>query len=166
MCSSDLAQITPQVRELDQNRVDLIFEVDEGPVTSVRDINFIGNHVYSDRALRDAIVTTESHWWNFFSKNDNYDPDRLEYDREQLRKYYNNRGYADFRVVSAVAELTPDQRDFYITFTVDEGVKYEFGDVQVHSQLGRLPPEMLLAAIPIRRGEVFKGDLVEDAIDA
>lgn len=160
------AQVTPQVRELDQNRVDLIFEVDEGPVTGVRDINFIGNEVYSDRRLRDAIVTTESSWWNFFDSNDNYDPDRLEYDREQLRQYYNNRGYADFRVVSAVAELTPDQRDFFITFTVDEGIRYEFGRIDVRTELNRLPAELLQAAIPIRSGEVFRGDLIEDTIDA
>ncbi|MGD9813962.1 MAG: outer membrane protein assembly factor BamA [Hyphomonadaceae bacterium] len=160
------AQVTPQVRELDQNRVDLIFEVDEGPVTGVRDINFIGNEVFSDRRLRDAIVTTESSWWNIFQSNDNYDPDRIEYDREQLRQYYNNRGYADFRVVSAVAELTPDQRDFFITFTVDEGVRYEFGTINVQTELNRLPPELLMAAIAIRQGEVFRGELIEDAIDS
>ena len=79
--------MTPQVRELDQNRVDLIFEVDEGPVTGVRNINFIGNHAFADKTLRDAIVTTESHWWNFFTKNDNYDPDRMEYDRKQTRSW-------------------------------------------------------------------------------
>ena len=160
------AQVTPQVRELDQNRVDLIFEVDEGPITGVRDINFIGNEEFSDRRLRDAIVTTESTWWNFFSNNDNYDPDRLEYDREQLRQFYNNRGYADFRVVSAVAELTPDQRDFFITFTVDEGVRYEFGEVRIQTELNRLPESLLRNSIPIRNGTVFRGDQIEDAIDA
>ncbi|MET0181584.1 MAG: outer membrane protein assembly factor BamA [Caulobacterales bacterium] len=160
------ASVTPQVRELDQNRVDLIFEIDEGPVTGVRDINFIGNREFSDGRLRDAIVTTESHWWNFFSKNDNYDPDRLEYDREQLRQFYTNRGYADFRVVSAVAELTPDQKDFYITFTVDEGEKYEFGNVRVETALDRVSADALRAAIPIREGDLFKGDLIEDSIDA
>ena len=160
------AQVTPQVRELDQNRVDLIFEVDEGPVTGVRDINFIGNEEFSDRTLRDAIVTSESQWWNFFDSNDNYDPDRLEYDREQLRQFYNNRGYADFRVVSAVAELTPDQRDFFITFTLEEGVRYEFGEIRVETQLNRLSEQLLLAAVPIRRGTVFRGELIEDTIDA
>jgi outer membrane protein insertion porin family len=160
------AQVTPQVRELDQNRVDLIFEVDEGPITGVRDINFIGNEEFSDRRLRDAIVTTESTWWNFFSNNDNYDPDRLEYDREQLRQFYNNRGYADFRVVSAVAELTPDQQDFFITFTVDEGVRYEFGEIRIQTELNRLPEAMLRAVIPIRSGSVFRGDQIENAIDA
>lgn len=160
------AQVTPQVRELDQNRVDLIFEVDEGPVTGVRDINFIGNEVYSDRRLRDVIVTTESTWWNLFENNDNYDPDRLEYDREQLRQYYNNRGYADFRVVSAVAELTPDQRDFFITFTVDEGIRYEFGEIRIQTELNRLPEGLLRAAVPITTGAEFRGELIEDAIDA
>ena len=160
------AQVTPQVRELDQNRVDLIFEVDEGPVTGVRDINFIGNEEFSDRRLRDAIVTTRSSWWNFFSSNDNYDPDRLEYDREQLRQFYSNRGYADFRVVSAVAELTPDQRDFYITFTVDEGVRYEFGEIQIQTELNRLPENLLRAVNPIRSGTEFRGEQIEDAIDA
>jgi outer membrane protein insertion porin family len=160
------AQVTPQVRELDQNRVDLIFEVDEGPVTGVRNINFIGNDEFSDRRLRDVIVTAESSWWNFFQSNDNYDPDRLEYDREQLRQYYSNRGYADFRVVSAVAELTPDQEDFYITFTVDEGVRYEFGEIRVQTELNRLPESLLLAAVPIRSGTGFRGDLIEDAIDS
>lgn len=160
------AQVTPQVRELDQNRVDLIFEVDEGPVTGVREVNFIGNREFSDRRLREAIVTTESKWWNFFSSNDNYDPDRLEYDREQLRQFYNNRGYADFRVVSAVAELTPDQRDFYITFTVDEGVRYEFGEIRIQTELNRLPESLLRATMPIRSGTEFRGDQIEDAIDA
>jgi len=160
------AQVTPQVRQLDQNRVDLIFEVDEGPVTGVRDINFVGNEEFSDRRLRDAIVTAESSWWNLLQNNDNYDPDRLEYDREQLRQFYTNRGYADFRVVSAVAELTPDQRDFFITFTVDEGVRYEFGEIRVRTELNRLSEETLLATVPIRRGSVFRGELIEDAIDA
>ena len=160
------AQVTPQVRELDQNRVDLIFEVDEGPVTGVRDVNFIGNEAFSDRTLRDAVVTNRSSSWNIFNSNDNYDPDRLEYDREQLRQFYSNRGYADFRVVSAVAELTPDQRDFFITFTVDEGEQYEFGEIRVETELNRVSEELLLSAVPIRTGSEFRGDLVENSIDS
>jgi outer membrane protein insertion porin family len=101
------AQVTPQIVELPQNRVDLVFEISEGPVTGVRRIAFIGNESYSDRRLRGEIVTTEARWWRFFSSNDNYDPDRIEFDREQLRTFYNDRGYADFRVTSVVAELTP-----------------------------------------------------------
>lgn len=160
------ATVTPQVRELEQNRVDIIFEVDEGPVTGVRSVNFIGNKEFSDRDLREAVLTEESHWWKFFSKNDNYDPDRLEYDRELLRQYYTNRGYADFRIVSATAELTPDQKDFFITFTIDEGEKYEFGDVKVETELDKVPSELLRAVVPIRTGQMFEGELIEKSIDA
>jgi len=124
------AQISPKVVEQPQNRVDLVFEISEGPVTGVRRINFIGNEAFSDRRLRGEVVTAETRFWRFFSSNDNYDPNRLEYDRELLREYYTDRGYADFRVVSAVAELTPDQEDFFITYVLEEGNQYEFGEVR------------------------------------
>src|SRR5690606_34492553 len=93
------ATITPQLVELEQNRVDLVFVIDEGVSTGVRRINILGNEAYSDNDLRDVMVTQRSTWWNFFSSNDNYDPNRLEYDREQLRDFYTNRGYYDFRIV-------------------------------------------------------------------
>ncbi|MFZ4070476.1 MAG: outer membrane protein assembly factor BamA [Caulobacterales bacterium] len=160
------AAITPQVRQLDQNRVDLIFEIDEGPVTGVRSVNFLGNKQFSDRDLQDAILTEPSRWWKFFSRNDNYDPDRLEFDREKLRQFYTNQGYADFRVVSAVAELTPDQKDFFITFTVDEGQKYDFGKINVETKLSKVDPVLLKAVIPIVEGSQFRGEAVEKSIDA
>jgi outer membrane protein insertion porin family len=90
--------------------VDLIFEITEGPKTGILRVNFLGNQEFSDGDLRGVIATERSKFYKFFSNNDNYDPDRLEYDREQLRKFYQNQGYYDFRIVSAVAELTPDQR--------------------------------------------------------
>ena len=157
--------VTPNYKPLNQNRVDLIFEISEGPVTGVRSINFIGNEEFPDRRLRSEIVTKQSRLWRFFSSNDNYDPDRVEYDRELLRQFYANQGYADFRVVSAVAELTPDQEDFYITFTVDEGEQYDFGEVKVETALDKLDGEGLAALLPIKTGEQFKGDLIEDSVD-
>ncbi len=159
------AQVTPRIVELPQNRVDLIFEISEGPVTGVRRVNFIGNDSFSDRALRGELVTVESHWWRFFSTNDNYDPDRLEYDRELLRQFYQNRGYADFRVVSAVAELTPDQEDFYITFTLDEGDIYHFGEITVESELPDVDPDFLRQILPVQTGGLFQGELIEDSVD-
>lgn len=159
------AQITPQVVEQPQNRVDLIFEISEGPVTGVRRINFIGNEAYSDRRLRSEVLTRESRFWRFFSSNDNYDPDRLEYDRELLREYYTDRGYADFRVVSAVAELTPDQKDFYITYVLEEGNRYTFGDVRVISEIPTLNEAGLRALIPIQSGELFVQSRIEDGVD-
>ncbi|MEL7129411.1 MAG: outer membrane protein assembly factor BamA, partial [Pseudomonadota bacterium] len=159
------AQVSPQYKPLDQNRVDLIFEITDGPTTGVRSINFIGNEVFSDGRLRSEIVTRQSRLWRFFSSNDNYDPDRLEFDRELLRQFYQNKGYYDFRVNSAVAELTPDQKDFYITFTIDEGRQYDFGEVKVETSLDKLDADALLRSVPIEEGELYRGNLIEDSID-
>lgn len=159
------ANVEPQYKPLDQNRVDLIFSIEDGPVTGVRAINFIGNDVYSDRRLRSEIVTRQSRLWRFFSSNDNYDPSRLEYDRELLREFYQNNGYYDFRVISAVADLTPDQKDFYITFTIDEGDQYEFGSISVETALEKLNDEALASIVPVQEGELYQGDLIEDSID-
>ncbi|KJS26524.1 MAG: membrane protein [Hyphomonadaceae bacterium BRH_c29] len=160
------AKVEPQYKPLEQNRVDLIFQITEGPVTGVRSINFIGNDAYSDSRLRSEIVTKQSRMWRFFSSNDNYDPGRLEYDRDKLRQFYQNNGYYDFRVTSAVAELTPDQKDFYITMTVDEGRQYDFGEVKVETALEKLNANALRAAVPIKEGALFQGDLIETTIDS
>jgi outer membrane protein insertion porin family len=159
------ATVSPKIVELPQKRVDLVFEIDEGPKTGVTRINFLGNKAFSDNDLRDVLVTKESRLWRFLSSNTNYDPDRLDYDREQLRKYYTNRGFYDFRVVSAVAELVPDQKNFAITMTVDEGPKYKFGDMKVETENKRLDPEFLRALLPIRKGELYESDKIEDAVD-
>ncbi len=160
------ANVVPKVVQQPQNRVDLIFEITEGPVTGVKRINFIGNNQYSDGALRKEIVTAESIWWKFFSSNDNYDPGRLEFDREQLRKFYTDRGFADFRVVSAVAELTPDQEDFYITFTLDEGEEYRWGEITVETELTTLNKDFLERIVNIDSGEIYKASDVESAIES
>src|SRR5262249_47560932 len=138
------ATVDPKVIQLSENRVDLVFEINEGPSTGVRSINFIGNRVYSDGTLRGVLETKESRWYRFLSTADTYDPDRLTYDRELLRKFYLSEGYADFRVVSAVAELTPDRDGFVITFTIEEGERYHFGKVDVAIGLKDLPKEAVL----------------------
>ena len=159
------ATVSPKVVQQPQNRVDLIFEIAEGPVTGVKRINIIGNAEFPDRRLRKEMATEESRWFKFFSSNDNYDPGRLEYDREQLRTFYTNRGFADFRVVSAVAELTPDQEDFYITFTVDEGEEYTWGEITVETELDDLNSDFLERLINIRPGTIYNASRVEDVID-
>jgi len=160
------ATVAPKVVQQPQNRVDLIFEITEGPVTGVRRINIIGNAEFPDRRLRKEIATTESSWYKFFSSNDNYDPGRLQFDQEQLRTFYTNRGFADFRVVSAVAELTPDQEDFYITFTVDEGDEYRWGEISVDTELDTLNKGFLENLIPFEKGQIYNASRVEDAIDS
>jgi len=160
------ANVTPQIVQLPQKRVDLIFKIDEGPKSGILRVNFLGNKAYSDGDLRDVVVTEQSRWYKFFSSNANYDPDRLEYDREQLRKYYRNRGYYDFRVSSAVAEFAPDKNGFAITFTLDEGREFKFGKVAVVTELKKLNPDVLKALIPFKTGQVYEDQKIEQATDA
>jgi outer membrane protein insertion porin family len=160
------ATVTPQIIELPQKRVDLIFKIDEGPKSGVLRVNFLGNKAFSDNDLRDVVVTEQSHWYKFFSSNANYDPDRLEYDKEQLRKYYRNRGYYDFRVASAVAELSPDKNGFVVTYTVDEGPEYKFGKISVETELQKLDKTILEALVPFRSGQIYEDEKIEQATDA
>ncbi len=160
------ATVTPKIVQLEQNRVDVVFEIDEGPETGVRAITFLGNSAFSDSDLRGVMVTQQSAWYRLFTTNDNYDPNRLDYDREQLRKFYTNRGYYDFRVLSAISELTPNDSAFGITMTVDEGDRYNFGAVDVVTENDRLNPEFLKMLLPIRTGDLYESDKIETAVDA
>ena len=160
------ASVNPQIIQRPQNRVDLIFSVSEGPTTGVSRIIFVGNKVFDDDTLHGKIATEETTWWKILSTSDNYDPDRLLFDKEQLRRFYVSNGYADFRVVSAVAELTPDHSAFYITFTVDEGKKYRFGKVDIDSKVKELPAQALRPLVHITEGDVYDEELASKAKDA
>ena len=158
--------VTPKIVELPQRRVDLVFEISEGPKTGILSVNFLGNKAFSANQLRDVVVTKETRWWHLFSSNDNFDPDRIEYDREQLRKHYSNRGYYDFRVVSSTAELQPDQKNFSVTYVVEEGPKYKFGRLRVDTDLKKLNSDVLRAILPIKEGSVFANERIESAVDS
>jgi len=160
------ATVEPKVIPLDQNRVDLVFEIHEGDVTEVRRIDFVGNKVFSDSDLRDEILTKESAWYRFLTSNDTYDPDRLTVDREALRNFYLRNGYADFRVVSSVAELSPDKNAFFITFTVEEGERYAFGPINVKTTLKDLDPASLRDDISTVEGDWYDAGEVEKTINA
>jgi outer membrane protein insertion porin family len=159
------ARVDPQIIQRPQNRVDLIFSISDGPTTGVSKINFTGNKIYDSDTLKGQIATEESRWWKFLASNDNYDPDRLQFDRESLRRYYINRGYADFKVLSAVANLTPDRKSFYINFTVDEGVRYRFGRIFVESKIRELPSAQLRPLIDAQTGDIYSQEEVQKAID-
>ena len=159
------ATVEPKVIQLPQNRVDLVFEISEGPKTTVSKINFVGNKVFSAGDLKSKLATRESRWWRFLTSNDTYDPDRLAYDREQLRQFYLSKGYADFRVISAVAELSNDKKDFYITFTVEEGELYHFGDIDVESQIRDLDVEELKPLVKTFKGKKYNAKLIDDTVD-
>lgn len=158
------ATVDPKVVQLPQNRVDLIFEIDEGPLTGIRRISFIGNRAFSDRALREIVQTTETRWYRFLTSDDTYDPDRLTFDRELLRRHYLKTGYADFRVVSAVAELSPDRKDFFITFTIEEGPRYAFNELTVKSRIKDIDPESIRKFIEIEKGDWYDSEAVDDTV--
>ena len=159
------ATVEPKIIRLEQNRVDLVFEIDEGATTGIETVNFIGNRVFSDSSLRGEIATTESAWWRFLTSNDTYDPDRLNFDQELLRRFYLSEGYADFRVLSVVAELTPDKENFIIPFTVDEGPRYRFGDIEVTSTIPNLDAEVLRDFVTTEQGDWYDATEVDDTID-
>ncbi|GAB4374737.1 MAG: outer membrane protein assembly factor BamA [Kiloniellaceae bacterium] len=159
------ATVEPKVIQLEQNRVDLAFEINEGPLTSIRSINFIGNREFSDSTLREEVTTVEASFWNFFTTADTYDPDRLTFDRELLRRFYLNQGYADFRVVSVIAELTPDQQDFIVTFTVEEGPRYRFGKIGLQTTLRNLDPETLRGEVTTEEGDWYDASEVDKTIE-
>ena len=158
------ATVEPKVIELPQNRVDIAFEIVEGDVTAVRKIAFVGNQHFSEARLRDVLNTKESRWYRFLSTADTYDPDRISFDRELLRKFYLAQGYADFRVVSAVAELTPDRESFFVTFTVDEGERYRFGKVDIQSTLRDLNPEQVRGSVLTEEGAWYDADQVDQSV--
>jgi outer membrane protein insertion porin family len=158
------ATVEPKVIQLSENRVDLVFEINEGEFTGVRSINFVGNHQYSDGKLRGLLQTKESRWYRFLTADDTYDPDRLTYDRELLRRFYLTEGYADFRVVSAVAELTPDRDGFIITFTLEEGERYRFGKVDVDIKIKDLPAEAVMPLLTVQTGDWYDAEAVEKSI--
>lgn len=158
------AQVEPKIVQLDQNRVDVVFEIQEGPRSKVRQINIIGNERFSDGQLQGEMATRESRFYRFLSSGDTYDPDRLAYDQTQIRKFYLTQGYADFRVVSAVAELTPDRRDFIITYVVEEGERYRFGNVAAESAIRDFGSEVIRPFIPIQTGDWYNAQKIEDTV--
>jgi outer membrane protein insertion porin family len=160
------ASIEPKLVQLDQNRVDIVFEINEGPKSKVQQINIIGNDKFSDGKLRGEMVTKQARFSRFFSSATSYDPDRLAFDQQKLRQFYLTQGYADFRVVSAVAELTPDKQDFIITYVVEEGDRYKFGDVTVDSQIRDFSSDALQKSLPMAKGDWYDAKQVEDTVES
>ena len=160
------AQVEPKIINLDNNRIDVVFEINEGPTTKVRGINFIGNTAFSDSQLRYIISTQQTNILSFLKGNNIYDPDRLNLDRELIRQFYLKSGYADVRIVSATADLDRDGRGFFITFTIDEGQRYRFGTIEVESALPSLRIDELRRYLLTRSGRVYNAERVEKTVEA
>ncbi len=158
-------QVVPKIVERPNNRVDLIFEIREGEKTGVRSIIFVGNHAYSDYRLKEVIKTSTSNFLSFLQTTDVYDTDRIEADRDLIRRFYLTHGYADVQVVSATGEYDPAIKGFIITFTIEEGALYRFGNVDVQSNIRSVDPVALQRVLRMHRGDIYNGDFVEKTVE-
>ena len=157
--------VVPKIIQRPNNRVDLVFEVREGEKTGIKSVIFVGNHAYSDFRLRDIIKTSESNWLSFLQTTDVYDADRIEADRDLIRRFYLSHGYADVQVISATGEYDPARKGFIITFTIEEGPLYHFGVVDVQSNIRAVDPRDLRGVLRTRTGEIYNGDAVEKTVE-
>lgn len=158
--------VEPKIIKRDQNRVDLVYEISEGPTAAISKVNFIGNHHYSDDDLQSEIMSKESRWYRLFSSSENYDPEKTNYDKELLRRFYLKRGYADFRVLSAVAELSPDKKSFVVTYVLDEGPRYKLEDVRIQSMIKDVDVAALSGQVQLEKGDWYNADLAERSVYA
>ena len=160
----DDAEVQTQVMDLGENRVNVVFTVNEGGRTKIRTVNFVGNNAFGDRRLADVISTKRSNILSFLFRDDIYDENRLRADEETLRRFYYDRGYADFQVVSSSADLDEATNEYSVNFTVDEGERYNFGDVTIESSIDGVDSAALNSAIKSRSGDVYSAKKVEDTI--
>ena len=160
------ANVTTEVVELGNNRVNVVFRIDEGGRTKVRKIDFVGNGAFGDRRLREVVSLNESNLLSWLKRDDVYDPDRLRADEERLRRFYYNRGYADFQIIASNAELDPVENEYVVTFTIEEGEQYRFGSVAIDNTLSQVDEARLASALEIKSGEVYAADEVEKSLVA
>ena len=157
--------VEPKVVDLPNGRVDLIFEIKEGLKIGVKEVRFVGNRAISHYRLKDVIKTSESGLFSFLSTTDIYDPDRVEADRDLLRRYYLKRGYIDARVVSATGEYDAARGGFVVTFTIDEGDQYRVGAVEVISNVRSVPAPLVQSRVKVSQGDVFNSEAVEKSVE-
>lgn len=160
------ATVEPKQVDLGKGRVDLIYQINEGPRTEVSQITFVGNNAFSNYRLSNVISTKESGLFGWIKSSDNYTPEKLNADQEALRRFYYNHGYADFRVVSATADFDRQQNSFFLTFTVDEGERYKYGDVKVETTLSDVNPDDLKALALTTPGETYSAAEVDKSLEA
>ncbi|HEY7577501.1 MAG TPA: outer membrane protein assembly factor BamA [Acetobacteraceae bacterium] len=160
------ARVEPQIIRLDQNRVDVVYQINDGSVTLISKIIFVGNHEFSEDRLSEVVNSRESRWWRFLSTSDEYDPERLNFDKELLRRFYLKNGYIDFKVVDAKSELAPDRSGFFLTFTLSEGERYRVGKITINSHLRHLEGDELRGDLQLDEGDWYDGDAVGRSVDA
>ncbi len=160
------ATVTPQIIRLPQNRVDVVYNINDGASTLIARISFVGNHVFSQSRLADVIESREQRWWRFLSTSDQYDPDRLNLDKALLHNFYLKHGYVDVEILNATSELSPDRKGFFLTFVIREGERYRVGKITINSQLPHLPGDTLRGNLKLDEGDWYDGDAVQRSSDA
>lgn len=159
------AVVDPQIIQLDNNRVDVVFAVNEGGRTGVKTISFVGNQAFSDTRLRRVIQTRKSNWLSWISKKDIYDPAKLDADEDLLRRFYMGSGFADFRVLATDVTFDDEIDKYHVVFTIEEGTRYRFGDVTIDSSIPDLDENALYRQVKMKKGRVFDASLVERTIE-
>lgn len=159
-------KIEPKRIELDDNRVNVVYEITEGHPTWITDIDFAGNKVFSDRTLRGEILSREHAWWRFMTQFDTFDEDRIQYDGQMLRQFYLRNGYVDFAVTDIAGTFTPSRENYSVVFTVDEGEQYKYGKLVVDNPFEDVPTDELTDAIIARSGDVYNVDEVDETLSA
>ena len=160
-----LTKIETKIVPKDNNRIELIFEINEGPKAKIGEIYFVGNENFADRELKEQISTKKTIWWKFLSNSDLYDSDRLEYDKELLKRFYNNNGFADFNIISSMAQINKNKDSFFITFLLEEGIKYNFGEINIDNRITNFDSEILYKNILFKSGEIYNAQNIEQSID-
>jgi outer membrane protein insertion porin family len=158
-------RVDPKIIDRPNNRVDLLFEIKEGSKTTIKEVVFAGNNAYSTWRLRDVIKTGQSSLLSFLKNNDLYDPDRVEADRDLLRRWYLKNGFADVRIASAVAEFDPARNGFVLTFTIEEGPRYTFAAVDVQSNVRDVDPGVLRSVLRVSPGATYNAEAVEKSVE-
>ncbi len=158
-------QINPTVEVLDNNRINLNYEIEESDITEVSKIIIIGNEVFSSSQIKSIMKTKEKTLLRFLSSSDRYDPDKLEYDKSLVAQYYNNNGYPNFKFISSIAQLSPNSNDYEIILTVKEGEKFNFGEIEITSSLKKMVPEAILEDMPFKSGITYNYSLITDGIN-
>ena len=156
--------VKPNIISLDQNRVDIVFEINEGENTVINSITFNGNKNFSDRRLRDTIITRQTRWYSILSSNDKYDPQQIQVDENLLRKFYKDNGYADVSIEPAVAQLDREKDGFNIIFSIDEGKKYVYGDIEISSNISEIDIDIIKIGLKIEEGDVYSAGKIENTI--
>lgn len=154
-----------KTEHIENNRVKIVFNILEGPKTKIKNINFVGNNNYKDNELKSILVTKETAWFRFMDTNDTYDPERVEYDRFLLKEFYTSLGYADFRVISSTADFSPGKDYFNLTYTIEEGDKYNYGKIDLQSYIEDVDVSKFVKLINIKEGRLYNSSQIKKVVE-